>query len=102
MSSTEKNVQHLLNELGRALTDAIATSDDVSDAVRRIRAQGYALNLTLDCEQDGRGRARVSVPARAQRERKHESPSFRLDGQDVAILKSLGIDATRPARRRRS
>jgi hypothetical protein len=55
--------------------------------------------LVLDCpDEDNRPAAQIEITTRRPTERE---PAFLLDGSDVTFLKSLGIDATRPGRRRR-
>ncbi|RMH22487.1 MAG: hypothetical protein D6696_03455 [Acidobacteria bacterium] len=93
MKRTNDNMRQILDELERALALAISSSSDVSAAVRRIRHEGYSLSLILNCQ-----------PQRGTNggERRPQSEAvFRLDGRDVAFLKSVGIDGTRPAGKRR-
>lgn len=90
----DTKLRQLLNELSRSLLAAISDSDDVHLQLRRIRAEGYSLSLLLDCQRESR------------EEEKHRplplgEPSFRIDGRDLAFLRSLGIDPTRRCRRRR-
>ncbi|MEM8959893.1 MAG: hypothetical protein AAGD38_00305 [Acidobacteriota bacterium] len=103
MSLEEPQVRRMLNDLGRALVDAISASPPVSDAVRRMRDEGYRLQLILDCKEengdDSHG-AQLELTARRPASPSRE-PAFRLDNQDVSFLRALGIDPTRPARRRR-
>lgn len=94
-------MQRMLNDVGRALVEAIAASTDVAAAVRRMRHEGYALNLILDCQQDGSASAKVALGAPTRQEPSPRDAAFRLDGRDVSLLRSLGIDPTRPAPRRR-
>ena len=89
-------VQRLLQELGKVFGECIAQSPEARAAVRQMRQSGYTLRLVLDrCEDDTPGQIELASPPPRE-------PVFRVDGQDVAFLKSLGIDATRPGRRRRS
>ncbi len=100
MKPVDENIRRLLQDLGRSLADAISSSSDVGQAVRRIRDEGYSLYLVLDCEQDDeRPGAQLEL---ATRKPGTKEPAFLLDGNDVSFLKSLGIDATRPGKRRRS
>lgn len=87
----------MLLELGKAFRRTISSSSEVSLAVRKIHQEGYTLRLVLDRKEkeDNDGQQLELAP------RPTCEPSFRLDGKDVAFLKSLGIDATRPARKRR-
>lgn len=129
MPEPESDVREMLQRLGRALINAAARSDEVTDAVRRIRREGYSLYLIVDpgserprgpqLELTTRPRDAASARERAIRraaareraaeagaavaggERTAASPAFRLDGSDVEFLASIGIDPARPAARRR-
>lgn len=104
-------LEKLLQELGRAMAEAMASSADVTAAVHRIRQEGFSLYLVLDgADSDHCLQLEIStieapslgtVVEGAPEERSRD-PEFRLDGRDVAILQSLGIDATRSGKRRRS
>lgn len=118
MKGPEDQVRRLLDDLGRALAEAIAASPDVTAAASRIRCQGFSLNLMLNCTQQP---AQDSVPFESVARKpctaadlpalasvvadRTTAPaakaSFRLNTADVAFLRSVGIDGTRPARRRR-
>lgn len=92
-----ENLQRLLRDLGRAVFEAISDSDDVSATVDRVREEGYTLTMQLNCtpssesaqETAGNGR-----PAALE-------PNFKIDGQDLSFLESIGIDPTRRRPRRR-
>ncbi len=121
--AVDDQVKRAMEELGRALTRTIRTSSDASEAVRKIHHQGFTLHLALSCEPDEEPDSR-SLPARrptddgsatrielagqpaTSRSGRQLEPAFRLNGHDVGLLKSLGIDGTRrgrrsPSRRRR-
>lgn len=97
----EDKLREMLRELGRALAD----SSDASQALRRIQEEGYSLFFLLDRA------GKVPVPAGAASESENATmtpttrtsivePVFRIDGQDLRFLRSLGIDPTRRIRRR--
>lgn len=105
-SAADPEVRRMLDALGKAIRQAARTSSEVGDAVRRIRDEGYSLYLVLDLRpRRGRDGPRLELtdepravpPAPATL----AEPSYRLTPADVAFLESVGIDATRPARRRR-
>lgn len=105
----------MLRDLGRALSEAISESSDVNQALRRIHEEGYGLIILLDRRGDrsperprGEGfRPERAIPAPASPRRslpgavrgtRSASPTFRIDGADLAFLKSIGIDPTRRVR----
>ena len=114
----ENQIQQMMAQLGRALSNAARTSPEIGEALRRIREQGFVPQLILSCVQEdsekvGRvGLRSRSLPAslgtaieltdEAQAEPVSTARAeFRLDSRDVAMLQSLGIDPTRSGRRRK-
>jgi hypothetical protein len=87
----------MLKNFERALTAAMAGSTDVGHSLRSIQDAGYSLLLRVDCKRDGTAEEQLTVQARRGPE-----PTFKINGQDLALLKSLGIDPTRQLRKRRS
>lgn len=96
----------MLDEVGRALVQAIHGSSEIDAAVRRIEGEGYELHLVLGClgEPPGTPAASAREPrsaGAAEPSRERRSPTFRLSSDDVAFLRSIGIDPTRSVRRRK-
>jgi hypothetical protein len=98
----------MLRDLRRALSEAISDSPEVSRTLRRIREEGYALYLLVDCKREAldeddplpvasRLRSREREPDRER----HREPVFQINGTDLHFLRSIGIDPTRRSRRRR-
>ncbi len=87
-----------LKHLDRALAEAIAASPKAADAVRKIRRQGYAVYLAID-RQEGDARLQIELSSGQKVATKQR---FLLNKGDVSFLESVGIDATRPGRRRRA
>ena len=111
--AVDQRVKQMMEELGKALAQAIRTSSDVSEAIRKIRHRGMSPHLILSCERGVEGRRNGmpvhggadALPSGAAEEPSPGESEFRLNGRDVALLKSMGIDPTRrgrtPRRRRR-
>ena len=89
----EPRLKQLLEDLTRSLCEAIAESPDVHDRLESIRREGYTLNLFLDCKPS---------ETEDETERPRPAPPFRINGRDLAFLRSVGIDPTRKARSRTS
>ena len=85
-------MQSLLREVSRALLDAISESATLNGSLRRLHEEGYTLHLLLDCKRSGEEEAPATPPVDAE---------FRIDANDLAFLRSVGIDPTRRRRRPR-
>ncbi len=98
----DAKLRAMLKELGDAINASVSDSDAVAEAIEKIRAHGYELNLNLD--------ARISVSRQEEAEEDgpsgaraaRESVDFRIDFRDLRFLKSVGIDPTRRVRARRA
>lgn len=97
----DEKIKQLLRELGTAINESISGSEDVNKHIQRIRDEGYDLYVVLDAtiglnRQDGE---EVDTDAPAEQ----ASPivkevQFRINVNDLALLRSLGIDPTRKVR----
>lgn len=88
---------HLLKDLRAAIVRALSSSDEVRDLFERIREQGYSLYFVVNRRLDGEeGDETPELECEFE-----GTPVFKIDGRDLSILRSLGIDPTRSTRRRR-
>ena len=90
-------IKQLLRELGSAINDSISNSDDVSRHIQKIRNEGYELYVVLDAKiglnkQDGTSGGRSAEPVAAVSE---SDVQFRINVNDLALLRAIGIDPTR-------
>jgi hypothetical protein len=95
----DEKIKQLLQELGTAINESISSSDDVNQHIQRIRDEGYDLYVVLDAtiglnkqdetDEDGE----VTVSSEPPRE-----VQFRINVNDLSLLRSLGIDPTRKVR----
>jgi hypothetical protein len=97
-----------LRDLGSALNEAVSASPKVHEILSKVKAEGYDAYLVLDATValDRRGRRssaalpsirRGSPVARGEA----DTATFQIDVKDLYLLRSLGIDPTRPVRARR-
>ena len=93
----DAKAQSLLRELSRALLEAISESSAVADSLRRLHRQGFTLHLVLDCRRDESVRGSATGPGNGTA---GAEAAFRIDADDLAFLRSIGIDPTRRRRRR--
>jgi hypothetical protein len=88
----DDNFKKLVKELGNAINDSLADSENISEVISRIRASGYDLFLVLEVtigfskhgeEKTVRRLKTAAAPG--------EDPEFRLTNQDSQFLRSLNI-----------
>ena len=95
----DAKLHQLLLVLRGALARALTDSAEASRAVQEIRDEGWSLYLVVDQqEEEGSGAALELTAKKAAA----ESPLFKIDGEDLTFLRSIGIDPTRSLRKRRS
>lgn len=95
----DEKLRSMLRELSRALSSAIADSDEVGASIRRIRQEGYAIHLLVDCKREEAG-PEVVVEAGSEPSPPVGETAFRINGSDLAFLRSIGIDPTRRRKRK--
>jgi hypothetical protein len=93
----DDKIKQLLQELGTAINESISGSEDVNRHIQRIRDEGYDLYVVLDAtiglnkqDPDALGDGEEVAVAKPARE-----VQFRINVNDLAMLRSLGIDPTR-------
>lgn len=95
----DDKIKQLLQELGTAINESISASGQVNEHIQRIRDEGYDLYVVLDAtiglnkHDDADTDLEDVLPAPAVRE-----VQFRINVNDLAMLRSLGIDPTRKTR----
>jgi hypothetical protein len=95
----DDKIKQLLQELGTAINESISSSEDVNLHIQRIRDEGYDLYVVLDAtiglnRQDGEAGDHDAL----QPEAMIKEVQFRINVNDLAMLRSLGIDPTRKVR----
>ena len=95
----DAKLHQLLLVLRGALARALSDSSEAGRAVREIKREGWSLYLVVDQQEDEGSGAALELTAR---QAPAESPVFKIDGQDLNFLRSIGIDPTRSLRKRRS
>ncbi len=94
----DAKLHRLLLDLRGALARALSSSSEANRAVRQIRRQGWSLYLVVDQQEDDGSGAALELTAEPPAAK---APVFKIDGQDLSFLRSIGIDPTRSLRRRR-
>jgi hypothetical protein len=109
----DDKIKQLLRELGTAINESISGSDDVNRHIQKIRDEGYDLYVVLDAtiglnRQDGEepqpqlqfqphSVSNEMTPAVVARNDGRDG-QFRINVNDLALLRALGIDPTRKVR----
>lgn len=106
----DDRIKQLLRDLGTAINESISGSDDVSRQIQKIRDEGYNLYVVLDAtiglnkndgseeEERQEGEPETSTELALREEPREESVQFRINVNDLGLLRSLGIDPTRKVR----
>jgi hypothetical protein len=104
-TKVEDKIKQLLRELGTAINESISGSDEVSRHIQKIRDEGYDLYVVLDAtiglnKQDDEEppTAVVTEAPTTAVVRSDKSVQFRINVNDLALLRGLGIDPTRRVR----
>jgi len=98
----DDRIKQLLRELGTAINESISGSDEVNRQIQNIRDEGYEIYVVLDAtiglnRQDEEEPAESSEPGTAL-VRTEREVQFRINIDDLSLLRSLGIDPTRKVR----
>jgi hypothetical protein len=94
-------IKQLLRELGTAINESISSSDDVNRHIQRIRDEGYDLYVVLDAtiglNKQGDDED-APAPAAGTLVVSDKDVKFRINVNDLSLLRALGIDPTRKVR----
>jgi hypothetical protein len=105
----DDKIKQLLRELGTAINESISGSDDVNRHMQKIRDEGYDLYVVLDAtiglnrqdaDEDAQPQAQPEPTAAlvARSASSGKEAQFRINVNDLGLLRSLGIDPTRKVR----
>lgn len=97
----DDRIKQLLRELGTAINESISGSEDVNKQIQRIRDEGYNLYVVLDAtiglNKEGEESSSDSEPS-VVTVKNDKEVQFRINFNDLALLRALGIDPTRKVR----
>jgi len=96
----DEKIKQLLRDLGTAINESISGSDDVNQHIQRIRDEGYDLYVVLDATIGLNKQETADTATQAQAEKPIDirEVQFRINMNDLSLLRSLGIDPTRKVR----
>jgi hypothetical protein len=80
-----------MKELGQAINESLAESEQISDVIAKIKGSGYDVFLVLEATIgfNKREDAKAGKPALVKSGK--SEPEFKVNAQDVKFLKSLRI-----------
>jgi hypothetical protein len=88
----DENFKRLIKELGDAINESLADSDQLADVMSRIRNSGYDLFLVLEVTIGFNKRGEVNTVHRQRLSgEEHPDPDFHLTTQDTQFLRALKI-----------
>ena len=104
----DDKIKQLLKDLGSAINESISSSEDVNRHIQKIRDEGYNLYVVLDATI---GLNRQGEEGEEEQQEQQAAPAaelvvtdgnkevqFRINVNDLALLRALGIDPTRKVR----
>ena len=104
----DDKIKQLLRELGTAINESISGSEDVNRHMQKIRAEGYDLYVVLDAtiglnkqDEDDQPQPQPEpqpTAALVARNAAGKDAQFRINVNDLSLLRALGIDPTRKVR----
>lgn len=101
----DDKIKQLLRELGTAINESISGSEDVNRHMQKIRDEGYDLYVVLDAtiglnkqDEDGEPEPQPTAALVARNAAGKDTAQFRINVNDLSLLRSLGIDPTRKVR----
>ncbi len=104
----DDKIRQLLRDLGTAINESISGSGDVNRQIQKIRDEGYNLYVVLDAtiglNRQGEGgetpiaSSSATQPSTELIVKSDREVQFRINVNDLALLRALGIDPTRKVR----
>lgn len=87
----DPQLKQLMKDLGEAINESLADSEQISEVVARIKESGYDIFLVLEAticvsKQDVPGTDKTSLVSTLS-----TNPELKVNDQDVKFLKSLRI-----------
>ena len=89
----DDNFKQLIKELGQAINESLADSENISEVMGRIRAAGYDLFLVLEVTIgfNKHGQSTTVHQQELLAETQGQEPEFLLTTEDAKFLRSLKI-----------
>ncbi len=91
-----QRLKQLMKELGEAINESLAESEQIADVIGKIKAGGYDVFLVLEAtigfnKADEQPAGRPTLVGKNATVSQNADPEFKVNAQDVKFLKSLRI-----------
>lgn len=91
-----QRLKQLMKELGEAINESLAESEQIAEVIGKIKAGGYDVFLVLEAtigfnKTDEQPAARPTLVGKNAGASRAVDPEFKVNAQDVKFLKSLRI-----------
>ena len=87
----DQQLKHLMKELGEAINESLAESEQIADVVSRIKEGGYDIFLVLEATIGVSKQGEKSPDKTSLVTTMSSNPELRVSDQDLKFLKSLRI-----------
>jgi 4-aminobutyrate aminotransferase-like enzyme len=87
----DDNLKQLMKELGAAINDALADSEEISEAIQNVRNAGYDVFLVLEATIGFNRRSKTGQTEEAAAALTSSEMKLRVTAQDLKFLRSLKI-----------
>ena len=87
----DQQLKQLMKELGEAINESLADSEQIAEVVSRIKEGGYDIFLVLEATSASASKARNRRDKTSLVTTLTTNPTFKVSDQDLKFLKSLRI-----------
>ena len=87
----DNRLKGLMKELGEAINESLSESDQIAEAISKIKGSGYDVFLVLEATIGFNKRDEQAVAKPTLVAARRSDPEFKVNSQDVKFLKSLRI-----------
>ena len=87
----DNRLKGLMKELGEAINESLSESDQIAEAISKIKGSGYDVFLVLEATIGFNKRDEQPVAKPTLVTARRSDPEFKVNSQDVKFLKSLRI-----------
>ena len=87
----DQHLKHLMKELGEAINESLADSEQIAEVVSRIKDGGYDIFLVLEATIGVSKPGEKSADKTSMVSALTSNPELKINDQDLKFLKSLRI-----------